>query len=208
MATPLLPPVGQRVGLLLPATGEEVVSVVDGVEGGDVLVREPVRLDGAAADLQPDDQHVLLRWTSPGGRHVLTARATERATGRVPLWRLISSGTTSTTQLRRYARAADALPAEVVRDGAAWSAVISDLGEGGARCVVVQTQDVVVGDRLLLRVEVEDFPLELAAQVLDVASMSEGRSQLRLQFLDVGRAADVLRRRVLAQQRRARAVAP
>lgn len=209
MALPLLPRVGQRVALALPASGDEVVSVVDGVdgvEGTDLLVREPVHVDGTAAGLQPLEQHVLISWTTPGGRHQLAASAAARVPGRVPLWRLVTVGGTSTTQLRRFARAGDALPATVLRGTCRWPAVIADIGEGGARCVIVETQDLCAGDDVLLRADVDGKDLELAAHVLEVTPLDEVRSQLRLQFGEIGRDADVVRRRVLAQQRRARVV--
>lgn len=211
MATSLLPAADQRVALTVVATGEQLTSLVDEVaehgRGARVLLlREPVATTGSAVVPLPEGAAVEVDWTSPSGRHHLSTHLAGLTDGKVRLWVLEPEGATRTTQLRRFARAADALPATVSRGGQAWGAVVADLGEGGARCVVVDTQDLGCGDEVVLHVDVDGEPLALPAAVLEVVDLADHRSQLRLRFHEIGRAADVVRRRVLAQQRRARAV--
>lgn len=201
-----LPPVGQRVWLEVDGTQVHLISVVDDVDRTVVLLREPVDSTGATADVPPAGTRLRLAWTTPGGRHELASTLTGLLRSPVPLWELLPDGGTRTTQLRRFARASDALPACMVRTHSTWPAVVADLGEGGARCVVAVDHDLVEGDDVLLTTVVDDQALDLPAHVLEVAALPDGRSQLRLAFTDIGRAADLVRRHVLAQQRRARAV--
>lgn len=208
---PNLPPVGQRISLQVPGTGTLLVSVVDDVDSASVLLREPVHSTGAPADALPEGTVLCLAWTTPSGRHELAATLTCLRRGPVPLWELAPARTARTTQLRRFARAGDALPASVVRAPVvrvpgAWPTVVADLGEGGARCVLADAHDLVEGEDVVLSTVVDDEDLHLPARVVEVAPLPDGRSQLRLAFVDIGRAADVVRRHVLAQQRRARAV--
>ena len=201
-----LPTVGQRVGLEVDGIDVHLLSVVDDVDPTIVLLREPVHSTGAIADVLLAGTRLRLTWTTPGGRHELAATLTGLLRSPVPLWRLLPEGGARTTQLRRFARASDCLPASMVRTHSTWPTVVADLGEGGARCVIAVDHDLADGDDVLLTTVIDDEALHLPGHVLEVSALPDGRSQLRLAFVDIGRAADVVRRHVLAQQCRARAV--
>lgn len=192
--------------LSLEGGGLQLLAVLDAEEAHELLVCEPVHLDGSPARLDPDDQPVVVSWTSAHGWHELATSLVAVRQERVPLWQLAVASTTRTTQLRHFTRSPDALGAQVVLADRSWGAVVSDLGEGGARAVIVETQELAAEDHVVLHVSIETDDLQLRARVLEVTSLLDGRSQLRLEFGDIGRAADVVRRRVLAQQRRARSV--
>lgn len=205
MGGPHLPPVEQRVSVVR-AGGAPLVCVVDDADPTGVLLREPVDAAGAPVDVPDAGTPLRLSWTSPNGRHELAAIFTGLVHSPVPLWQLLPDGAVQTTQLRRFTRAGDALPASVVRAHRAWPTVVADLGEGGARCMVADDHDLAEGDPVLLTAVVAEQTMHLPAHVTEVSASPDGRSQLRLAFGDIGRAADVVRRHVLAQQRRARAV--
>ena len=208
MASSLLPPVEQHVNVTVPTSTAVLLALVDHVTADSdpaVVLREPVTASGARVVPPVRHEDLLLQWTSPAGRHELVTAFTGLLPGRVPLWRLLPRTELRTVQDRRFARAGDALPAVLERGDTSWPAVVADLSEGGARCVV-DSRDVAITDTVVLSLEVEGRSLHLTARVLAAVPTSAGRCELRLEFLDVGRAGDVVRRRVLAQQRRARAV--
>lgn len=203
-----LPPVEQHVSVTVPTSTAVLLGLVDHVTADAdpaVVLREPVTASGARVVPPVRHEDLLLQWTSQAGRHELVTSFTGILPGRVPLWRLLPRTEPLTVQDRRYARAGDALQAVLERSDTTWPCVVADLSEGGARCVV-DCQDVAIADTVVLHLEVEDQSLHLAAHVLAAVPTADGRCELRLEFGDIGRAGDVVRRRVLAQQRRARAV--
>jgi hypothetical protein len=145
-------------------------------------------------------------WWSPAGRHELPATFAGLALDRVRLWRVQPDGLVTTTQQREYTRSGDALPATVRQDEQSWPGVVVDLGEGGARCVLETARPPARDATVLLDVEIDGHALLLPCRVLATNPLAGQRCEVRLAFQSIGRAADVLRRRVLAQQRRARSV--
>jgi hypothetical protein len=115
-------------------------------------------------------------------------------------------GEPETFQRRAYARAADALPALLAQSGQRWPTVIADLGEGGARCVLEDAAGLSVGDHVQLHLVLDEQDMLLPADVLTVEPSPQDRTTVRLRFGPIGRLGDRLHRRVLDQQRRARAL--
>ena len=209
MALPALPPlrptVGERVELVVAADGTQLVAVVDDVHpDGALVLRAPVDLAGAEIDALPDGAALTVSWHSARGRHALDVVLGAFSSDCTTLCRASAAAAPRTTQLRRYARASDARVASVVRGDDRWSAVVADISEGGARCVLVDTRAIRAADQVVVHMTVETVDLVLPALVLEVSALPEERSQLRLEFLDIGRDADLVRRHVLDQQRRAR----
>ena len=201
----LLPPAGQSLVLVDPTSGARLSTIVDDDVSPDcLLVQPPLGTGGVPVATLPAGTLLQLTWTSAGGRHELDAVLVEVRRDRVPLWRLAAEGETRTTQLRRYARAADSLTGELTRGRDAWSAVVSDLSEGGARALVTDAAGLAVGDAVLLYVTIEGQRLQLPGRLLPFVPAQVGRTELRVEFEGLGRTADVLRRRVFEQQVRAR----
>ena len=201
----LLPPAGQSLVLVDPTSGARLSTIVDDDVSPDcLLVQPPLGTGGVPVATLPAGTLLQLTWTSAGGRHELDAVLVEVRRDRVPLWRLAAEGETRTTQLRRYARAADSLTGELTRGRDAWSAVVSDLSEGGARALVADAAGLAVGDAVLLYVTIEGQRLQLPGRLLPFVPAQVGRTELRVEFEGLGRTADVLRRRVFEQQVRAR----
>jgi hypothetical protein len=202
--TVLLPRAGQSL-LVQTLTGPRLSTIVDDDVAPDcLLVQPPLGSGGVPVATLPAGSPLLLCWTTAGGRHELDATFVELRRDRVPLWRLAAEGQTRTTQLRRYARAADSLNGELTRGRDTWSAVISDLSEGGARALVKDASGLAAEDRVLLYLTLEDQRLQLPGRLLPFVPADVGRTELRVEFAGIGRAADLLRRRVLEQQIRAR----
>jgi hypothetical protein len=61
-----------------------------------------------------------------------------------------------------------------------------------------------VGDAVLLYLSIDGQRLQLPGRLLPFVPAQVGRTELRLEFEGIGRAADLLRRRVFEQQVRAR----
>ena len=201
----LLPRAGQSL-LLVDATNDLRLSTLvdDDVAPDCLLVQPPLGTGGVPVATLPAGSPLLLCWSTASGRHELDAVLVEVRRDRVPLWRLAARGETRTTQLRRYARAADSLNGEVTRGRDTWSAVVSDLSEGGARALVQDASGLTVGDTVLLYLTVDGQRLQLPGRLLPFVPAQVGRTELRLEFEGIGRAADLLRRRVFEQQVRAR----
>ena len=203
--TVLLPPAGQSLLLVDGRTGARLSTIVDDDVAPDcLLVQPPLGTGGVPVATLPAGSPLLLCWTSAGGRHELDAVLVEVRRDRVPLWRLAAQGETRTTQLRRYARAADSLSGELTRGRDTWTAVVSDLSEGGARALVKDASGLAVDDTVLLYLTIEGQRLQLPGRLLPFVPAQVGRTELRVEFEGIGRAADLLRRRVLEQQIRAR----
>lgn len=203
---PLLPSVDVHLLLTVPATGAVLLTQVDDDESEDcLLVREPLGLDNAPVAALPPGTELLLSWSSPAGRHELDARLVEVRRAGVPLWQLAAAGATRTSQDRRYARAPDSLAGQLCRGRTTWAVTVSDLSEGGARVLVADPAGLTAHDGVLLYVTVEDARLQLPGRLLPFEKADVGRTQLRVEFTEIGRAADLLRRRVLELQIRARA---
>lgn len=204
--TTRLPPAGQRVQLTVTETGALSTTIVDDDRGADcVLVREPLGTGGTPVAALPAGTSLLLTWTTAAGRHELEATMVEVRRDHVPLWRLAATGTTRTSQLRRYARAADSLRGELTRGRDRWPATISDLSEGGARALLNDATGLRDDDSVVLYLTVEGERLQLPGRVLPFTASQVGRTEVRLEFAPLGRVADVIRRRVLELQIRARA---
>jgi hypothetical protein len=202
-----LPETGTAVRLTSVADGAVLAAVVDAVEdGGTVLLREPWSVADLHAPELPTGSALLLEWTSPRGLHAAPAHVTGRRTDVVPLSRVVLDAVPTVQQRRAYVRVPEALPAVLQADGVLTDAVVVDLSEGGARCVLR------VGDRLrphavvALHLELDGDRLQVEGDLLEVAPHPEGTT-VRLRFLRPGaRLAARLRRHVVGQQRRALAV--
>ena len=212
MPIPVWPRTGQRVDVFLPGSGEQVLAVVDDARPPAQLhLREPVTADGAPIPRVPVGKQLLLRWTTPAGLHEVAVVLVDFPFNRVQLWKLVPLKTPVIDQRREYLRAPDALQALLAHGTHRWHGVVIDLSEGGARCVVEEPADLVVGSRLEVVIDVDGEAIAVAADLLSVEPM-EGpietpRATIRLRFHELGRAADIVRRRVLEQERRARAMA-
>ena len=207
MTTTLLPPAGASVQLTAVDTGGTSTTLVDDDRSPDcLLVQEPLGTGGMPVAALPVGAAVLLTWSTAAGRHELDATLVQVHRGQVPLWQLAAQGATRTTQLRRYARASDSLNGELTRGRERWPAVVCDLSEGGARTLLKDATGLQHGDSVLLYVTVEGERLQLPGRLLPFTPAQVGRTEVRLQFGELGRSADVIRRRVLELQIRARAM--
>ena len=202
----LLPAAGQSLLLDTP-TGTRLTTIVDDDVAPDcLLVQPPLGTGGVPVATLPTGSPLLLTWTTAGGRHELDVVLVEVRRDRTPLWRLAAQGQTRTTQLRRYARAADSLSGELTRGRDTWAATVSDLSEGGARALVADPSGLSEGESVLLYLTLEEQRLQLPGRLLPFVPADVGRTELRVEFDGLGRTADVLRRRVLARQIQARGV--
>lgn len=200
------PATGQRIGVRLDACTSPLIAVVDDVRAPEQLhLREPVSSLGGQPPAVPLGTPLALLWTSVAGQHVLPSRLVDRPRTRVPLWRLEPEGEVVVVQRREFVRVPDTLEVELHRGEDAWVGRLADLSEGGARCAVPVADDLHEGDDLHLHLRVDDEELHVPAVVLAVTVGGAGRASARLRFDPARREADLLRRRVLEQQRRARA---
>lgn len=184
-----------------------LTGVVDDVRPPEqVHLREPVPPSGAVIGHPAPGTPVRLVWTTPAGEHTLHATVEPQPAAAVPLWRLHPESEPVVRQRREFSRVADTLLVQIRRGTTSWSARVADLSEGGVRCVLLEENDLAVGDEVTVRMELEQRAVEVTAVVLDVVEERESRTRARLRFGELRREGDVIRRRVLEQQRRARLV--
>ena len=199
------PDAGQRVDVDIAAAPSLLLAVVDDVRPPEQLhLRVPVQRNGEPAPEVPVGASVDVTWTSVAGQHVLPATLVALPEARVQLWKLEPNAAPLVLQRREYVRVPETLTVSLRRGDQLWVAGLCDLSEGGARCVVLTSNDLVEGDVLRIAISFEEQQLDLSAAVVGVEQGDE-RTTARLRFEQLGREADVLRRRVLEQQRRARA---
>jgi PilZ domain len=205
--TTLLPPAGTSLRITAVDTGATSTTLVDDDQSPDcLLVQEPLGTGGVPVAALPAGSRLLLTWSTGAGRHELDATVVQVHRDRVTLWQLAAGGSTRTTQLRRYARASDSLTGELTRGRDRWPAVVADLSEGGARTLLKDAGGLAAGDSVLLYVTVEGERLQLPGRLLPFTPAQVGRTEVRLEFSQLGRSADVIRRRVLELQIRARSM--
>lgn len=206
MLPDLLPRPGDSVLLTVAGTGTHLLTQVDDdVSRSCLLLREPLGPTGTPVAALPAGTALAVGWSTAAGRHELDATLLEVRRTAVPLWHVSASGPTRTSQERRYARARDTLTGQVCRGPVTWPVSVADLSEGGARLLVSDPAGLTAHDGILLYVTVDEARLQLPGRLLPFTTADVGRTELRMEFTGIGAAADVLRRRVLALQIRARA---
>lgn len=202
------PEAGARIVLHVVATGDEVFAVVDAVTLPDrLLLGEPFDSEGRHVEPLASGSDLRLVWTTTAGRHEVGATMAGVVHDRVPLWRVEVRSAPVVVQRRDYTRAPDSLRGEI-HYGQLWSKlVVLDLSEGGARCMVRDPGELPVGGQVQLRTVLDDQDVLVDATLLaaDPQDKLGELVQVRLKFADLGRTADLVRKRVLEQQRKARA---
>ena len=201
------PEVGGRVTLHVVAHGTDVFARVDDVRLPDrLLLSEPVDDEGRHVEPLATGSDLRLVWTSPAGQHEVSATMAGVVHDRVPLWRVEVRSSPTTVQRRDYARAPDSLRGEL-HYGPYWSKlVVLDLSEGGARCAVRDPGELEVGALVQLRITLsgQDLPIDATLLAADPQDPLGELVQVRLRFAEPERTADLVRKRVLEQQRKAR----
>ena len=201
------PESGQRIGVRLDTSTSSLIAVVDDVRPPEQLhLREPVTASGGPSPAVEIGTPLSLLWTSSAGQHVLPSRLVDLPRARVPLWRLEPQGEVVVVQRREFVRVPDTLEVELHRGDDCWVGRLADLSESGARCAVPTAGDLHEGDELRLHLRIDDEELHVPAVVLAVTPGAAGRATARLRLDARRHEADLLRRRVLEQQRRARAM--
>lgn len=201
------PETGQRLGVRLDACTSALIAVVDDVRPPEQLhLREPVTPTGGPPPSVEIGTPLSLVWTSTAGQHVLPSRLVDLPRTRVPLWRLEPQGEVVVVQRREFVRVPDTLEVELHRGDDCWVGRLADLSESGARCAVPTAGDLHEGDEVAVHLRIDGQALHVPAVVLAVTGGPSGRASARLRFEAQRREADLLRRRVLEQQRRARAM--
>jgi hypothetical protein len=127
-----LPPLNQRVTLLLPACGARPHPTrVEDTGGGTVTVAAPARHD-AAPCAAPGKQLLCCSQADDGRlRRPVQLAATVR--GHVPAWQLVPTGPGVRLQDRSSFRVTQSGVVEVVTGGVTRRAALADLSEGGVR---------------------------------------------------------------------------
>lgn len=208
LLTTARPEAGGTVTLQVLASGMEVFAKVDAVPLPDrVMLSEPVDSEGRHVEPLPRGSDLRLVWTSPAGRHEVAATMAGVVHDRVPLWRVEVRAAPTVVQRRDYTRAPESMRGEL-HYGQLWSKlVVLDLSEGGARCMVRDPGQLEVGTQVELRITIDGHDLLLDATLLaaDPQDKLGEKVQVRLRFLDLSRGtSDLVRKRVLEQQRKAR----
>lgn len=199
------PRIGQRVDVHVD--DDTLLAVVDDTRPPDQLhLREPVRLDGSPGPSGTIGTSLRLGWPAPTGYHVLPVRLTGVPEVRGRLWRLLPLGDVEVLQRREFVRVRDSLAVVLHREGSSWPASVCDLSEGGARCVLTDCTPLEEGDHVQMEAEINGESIRVDARVVAVEAMRGSTTGARLRFAELRHEGDVLRRRVLDVQRRARAL--
>jgi hypothetical protein len=195
---------GQRVELNVEQCPPSL-SVVDSAGTHEIRVAGPLGHDGGPLAAPTAGTRTLLIWPTDRGWHRLETDLVAELPGHVVLWSLRPLGRPSVEQRRAFARAPVALRVRLQRAEQTWHGVTLDIGEGGLRCVISDPGELAAGAHLLVTMAIDEREISCSAELLEV-SVLNGRSVVRARFEDLGRSADILRRHVLEQQRRARAL--
>lgn len=206
MAADRWPVAGQRIEVHVDASSPALLAVVDDVRAPAQLhLREPVQQDGRPAPAAEPGTWLRLTWTTDNGYHELPAVLVALPVSRTRLWKLSPDDIPRVVQRREFVRAPDVLGVQLARGQARWAAVLCDLSEGGARCVVTAHEQLQVGEALVVHLQLEGRAVAVHAVLLALEPLPQGRAAVRLRFDGLRRDADLVRRRVLEQQRRMRA---
>ena len=167
-----------------------------------LVLRKPVDVQQEL----PVGSGILLRWKTAAGRHELKTKLAAEVYDVMPLWELDALGEPAVWQQRAFVRAADSLPVHLRQEETLCRGVVVDLSEGGARCVLRHSDGIVVAAPAELHMMLEEKQLALPGTLLSLEADEAERHIIRMQFGPLGRTSDLLRRRVMEQQRRVRAL--
>lgn len=202
---PILPEMRQRVHVRLGRWAVSLPSIVEDIEGSDIILGAPLDL---AEDQQPAaGERLLVMWEDQAGPHTLPCSFVAVVPRELPQWRLTPDGVAKDEQRRRHIRASTDGMATVVRDQRPMNAALLDVSEGGLRCRLEDPDDVAgVGDLISCGLKVGGKDLDLRGKVVQVHLEVGQPRVLAVSFLDLtGNQADELRRHVFSEQSRARA---
>jgi hypothetical protein len=193
-----------RISLLAPSWGTSVASVVEDVLAVDLAVTAPHRLRDVFQVSIGDE--VSVSWEEPMGPYRLACTLAAVLEREIPQWQLRPQGDATPQQRRRHARAATEDRVELVHERRAVRAGLTDISEAGMRCQLGPDESPIgVGEIVSTELDLEGMVVTLHGEVVRVQVDGLGR-ELSVAFEEVTPAtADLLRRRVFAEQAAARA---
>ncbi len=144
-----------------------------------VVVARPAKVAGAPVHLRRGDR-LHLRWTSSRGLHEALVACTDIADAPLPTWTLLLRDAPSVEQRREAFRIAATAGCRVTRRGEHGIGQLVDLSEGGLRLMPPEGLRLQPGFRVEVALELDDGPIELAAEVLRL----DGYGTAGLRFLD------------------------
>ena len=201
---------GETLTLQVHGRAAPLVATVDEVGDGWIRMREPYDPAGALVDEPPPGSRLLLQWTNAAGKHSCEGVLSGVRLDRVPLWIVPVQHGPTVQQRREFVRVADLVPVVLVVGEHREEGIVCDLSEGGARCVLVGEAPagapMVVGEELGLELALDGHRVTVRVELLELTTLGDSRRELRLRFRGLGGSGDVLRRHLIAQQYRARAV--
>lgn len=205
------PAINSRVAVTDSAGNEFLTRVED--EDGDLLVIA-APTTGTVEHFPEVGDEYLLTWTSTRGLHQLHVVLLAIQRERLRTWMVQIDGPVSLIQRRDRVRVSAVLPAFVhLPDSADPLPVrILDLSEGGIRLtctddIAERIEPHIGGERptLLVDLTLDDVPMSIPARVVREGERQEGRRIFGLAWAADEWQARILRRFVMAWQRRARA---
>jgi c-di-GMP-binding flagellar brake protein YcgR len=202
---PVLPELRQRVHVRLGRWAVSLPSIVEDVDGAELVVAAP--LDLSEGQEPERDERLLVMWEDQAGPHTLPCSFRSVVARELPQWRVQPDGVAKGDQRRRHVRASTEGQATIVRDQAVLTGDLLDVSEGGIRCRLADAGALAgVGDVVSCTFAVGSREMDLRGRVVQV-HLEVGRPRvLAISFLDLsGSQADELRRHVFAEQARVRA---
>lgn len=203
-AQPPLPGVGTVVELSVAGVARTWRTRVEACEDRELLVVSPTRQDGSPY-VVPRGTDVALSWHSATALLRASGTVTGGDTDVVPRW-WVTVTTVQRVQRRGAFRLRIARPVRLAVEGTQLEGVTDDLSESGALVVVPAPADAVVGQRVRVRLALEDDQeLLLDAEVVRVSGSAQGGRSFGLRFVGLDeQRSDQVRRFVLQEQFRQR----
>ena len=174
-----LPEVNDGVELVHPRWPAIVRSRVEDRAPHAVVVARPARVAGVPVHLRRGDR-LHLRWTSPRGLHEALVACVDVTDAPLPTWTLVLRDAPSVEQRREAFRIAATAGCRVSVGGRRGIGQLVDLSEGGLRLVPPEGLRLQPGVRVEVALELDDGPIELAAEVLRL----DGYGTAGLRFLE------------------------
>jgi hypothetical protein len=191
----------------LLATSERGEVVLDDTVDDGFLLTEALTKDGAPVGAPAGGAPLRLSWTTDAGWSEATATMVGTVRRQVVLWQIRFVGEPKLNQRREYARAPESLPVRLAVDGDKCRGTVRSLSEGGLLCVLDDWPSYEPGQQVVSEIVLEDRLVRLAGKILSMNGNDDGDCVLRVQFSEVGKTeGNLIRRRVLDQQRKARAL--
>ena len=128
---------------------------------------------------------LIFTWTNARGQHYIPGILAKIVEDEVPMWVIQITGPSRTKQLRNHVRIQAIGEMTIIHDGPPQKATMLDVSEGGLRCAMSGSQQIVLGDLVTVSVRLDDDLIRCRAKAVRVDARDPRRVEIGFCFEDI-----------------------